>query len=118
MKRRSVNYNQSDVILMLFPFTEKKGKKQRPAVVLSTPGFNRSHDHSIVAMVTTASMTKWPSDLALKDTTQAGLHVPCVVRAKLFTIAHDLVIGRVGKLSDGDSAEVRRWTFSLFEVEK
>jgi mRNA interferase MazF len=108
-----VNYNLYDVVLMLFPFTEKKGKKQRPAVVLSPSEFNKSHSHSIVAMVTTASITKWPSDLALKHTVEAGLHAPCVVRAKLFTISHDLVIGRVGTLSSDDAVAVRRWSAGL-----
>jgi mRNA interferase MazF len=108
-----VSYNQYDVILMLFPFTEKKGKKQRPAVVLSSLEFNRSHQHSIVAMVTTASVTQWKSDLALKNVTEAGLLVPCVVRAKLFTISDDLVIGRVGSLATDDSVAVERWSKSL-----
>jgi mRNA interferase MazF len=109
-----VSYSQYDVVLMLFPFTERKGKKQRPAVVLSSLEFNQSHQHSIVAMVTTASVTQWKSDLALKNVAEAGLLIPCVIRAKLFTISHELVIGRVGSLSAGDSVAVERWSASLF----
>lgn len=108
-----MTYNRYDVILMLFPFTEKRGKKQRPAVVLSGSRFNKSHSHSVVAMVTTASITKWPSDLALSKTAAAGLHVPCFVRAKFFTIAHELVIGRVGTLAASDTDAMRQWLSEL-----
>jgi mRNA interferase MazF len=108
-----VSYDRFDVILVLFPFTEKKGRKQRPAIVLSDSSFNEAHEHSIVAMVTTASVTNWPSDLKINDYNTAGLLTPCVVRAKLFTISHDLVPGRVGGLSGLDAANVQDWINGL-----
>ena len=60
-----MSYDRFDVILVLFPFTEKKAHKQRPAIVLSDKAFAEAHDHSICAMVTTAGATSWPSDLAI-----------------------------------------------------
>jgi mRNA interferase MazF len=111
-----VSYDRFDVILVLFPFTEKKGKKQRPAIVLSKNAFNEAHQHSIVAMVTTASQTSWPSDLKINDYDAAGLLSPCVARAKLFTISHDLVPGRVGSLSERDAESIQGWIKDLLPI--
>jgi mRNA-degrading endonuclease toxin of MazEF toxin-antitoxin module len=108
-----VSYGRFDVVLVLFPFTEKKGRKQRPAIVLSNRQFNAAHQHSIVAMVTTASVTKWPSDVPISGYMEAGLLSPCVARAKLFTISDDLVIGRVGILAGKDSTEIGGWVADL-----
>ena len=64
-------------------------------------------------MVTTASITKWPSDIPINDHLRAGLLSPCVARAKLFTIADDLVIGRVGTLTTEDAAGIEAWIAGL-----
>lgn len=111
-----MSYDRFDVILVLVPFTEKNGRKQRPAIVLSERSFNIAHQHSIVAMVTTASVTSWPSDLSLKDCVAAGLLSPCVARAKLFTISDDLVPGRVGSLSATDADRLQDWVGGLLPV--
>ena len=68
-----MSYDRFDVILVLFPFTEKKAHKQRPAIVLSDKVFAEVHGHSICAMVTTAGTTSWPSDLVISDYVGAGL---------------------------------------------
>lgn len=108
-----MSYDRFDVILVLFPFTEKKGKKQRPAIVLSNQAFNEAHQHAVVAMVTTASQTSWPSDVPIGNYNEAGLLSPCVARAKLFTISFDLVPGRVGSLSEADAIRIDNWVGEL-----
>jgi mRNA interferase MazF len=112
-----VSYDRFDVILVLFPFTERKGHTQRPAIVLSDADFNALHQHSIAAMVTTAATTRWPSDVAIKDVVQAGLMVPSVARAKLFTVADGLVIGRIGGLTDADADAISAWTALLLPAD-
>ena len=104
-----MSYDRFDLILVLFPFTEKRGQKQRPAIVLSNRQFNDLHRHAVVAMVTTASNTSWPSDLALRRFVEAGLRSPSVARAKLFTIPYDLVPGRIGTLAADDAVAVSDW---------
>ncbi len=104
-----MSYDRFDLILVLFPFTEKRGQKQRPAIVLSDRAFNDLHRHAVVAMVTTASNTRWPSDLPIRGFIEAGLHTPSVVRAKLFTLTFDLVPGQIGSLATEDAEAVRKW---------
>ncbi|MBX3579609.1 MAG: type II toxin-antitoxin system PemK/MazF family toxin [Rhizobiaceae bacterium] len=111
-----MSYDRYDVLLVLFPFTEKRGLKQRPAVVLSDRAFNDAHEHAIVAMVTTASQTRWASDLKIANYMEAGLQTPSVVRAKFFTISFDLVPGRVGTLARADQISVDDWVSRLLPV--
>lgn len=73
-----------DVVAVPFPFTDRPAVKRRPALVVSSAAFNQAHAQSILAMITSARST-WPSDVALRDWRQAGLHVPCPVRLKLFS---------------------------------
>lgn len=100
------NFDRFDVVLVLFPFTERQGQRQRPAIVLTNRGFNEEHGHIVAAMVTTASTTRWPSDLPLVELGPAGLTRPSVMRMKLFTVDGTLVRGKVGQLAAEDRSAV------------
>lgn len=95
-------YDRYDLALTLFPFSEKRGAKVRPVAVLSHASFNGDHGCAICAMVTTASQTRWPSDVDLVDHGEAGLRTPSVVRMKIFTLQTDRLAGRIGVLSRRD----------------
>ena len=107
-------FDRCDVVLVLFPFSEKMGQKQRPAIVLTDKVFNSLHGHAITAMVTTASNTRWPTDIRLADYASAGLRVPSTVRLKLFTIANAVIIGRIGTLSKADGHSVSSGVVAQF----
>lgn len=113
------NYDRYDLALTLFPFSEKQGAKVRPVAILSAASFGRANGCCICAMVTTASQTKWPSDVALLDYGEAGLRTPSVVRMKIFTIQTDRLAGRIGVFSRRDrlslAAAVRD---ALFDAER
>jgi len=103
-----VIFEPSDVVVVPFPFTDRPASKRRPALVLSTHDFNASHDRTILAMITSAAVHPWPSDVPLLGWQDAGLAVPCTVRMKLFTLDTALIVRRVGTLSAQDSSSV--WT--------
>ena len=94
-----------DVVAVPFPFTDRPAVKRRPALVVSSAAFNRAHAQSILAMITAARST-WPSDVAIRDWRQAGLHVPCRVRLKLFTLDDALMVRKLGALSERDGQAV------------
>ena len=91
-----------DVAVVPFPFVDIAAEKRRPSLILSHEAFNKAHRHSICAMITTAVGSKWPSDVAIADLMSAGLHHPCVVRWKLFTLPNDIILRRAGKLAPRD----------------
>ncbi len=93
--------DQWNLVVVPFPFTEKPGSKRRPALVLSAPPFNQA-GHTILAMVTSSLHDSWPGDTRLTELDDAGLHTPCVIRLKLFTLDNRLILGRIGLLGSHD----------------
>jgi len=101
-----VTCNPFDVVVVPFPFTDRQAERRRPALVVSSPKFNRTHDQSTLAMITSAG-GDWPSDVPIRDWGEAGLSVPCKVRLKLFTLDDALILRKAGALSKRDADAVR-----------
>ncbi|HEY7336113.1 MAG TPA: type II toxin-antitoxin system PemK/MazF family toxin [Bryobacteraceae bacterium] len=84
------------VVAVPFPFSDSPDVKFRPAVVLSTHGFNRG-GLSIMAMVTSARHSKMHGDIGIKAGT-AGLPKDSVIRMKLFTLDNRLIRSKLGAI--------------------
>jgi len=95
-------FDPFDVVVVAVPFTDRAANRRRPALVVSSPGFNERHQRVILAMITAAGDGAWPSDAPLRDWRAAGLPAPCRVRAKLITLDPALILRRLGRLSVGD----------------
>jgi mRNA interferase MazF len=106
-----------DVVTVPFPFTDRTASKRRPAVVMSRPvTLGERAGHAVLAMITSAGGTPWPLDVPVQDRTSAGLAVDCVVRMKLFTLDHALVVRKIGRLGRPDQARVRAALRQLLPV--
>lgn len=101
-----MTFESLDVVVVPFPFTDRRTVKRRPALVVSSAGFNQAHEQSILAMITSASRD-WPSDVAIQGWREAGLNVACKVRFKLFTLDDTLIVRKLGTLSKRDCNAVR-----------
>lgn len=102
-----VIYRQFDVVVVPFPFTDRTVAKKRPALVLSSDPFNSGICHSVLVMITTASHSPWPLDVALANLKNAGLKKPSIVRMKLFMIDNQLILKHVGCLDTLDRISVK-----------
>lgn len=85
-----------------FPFMEKPAVKRRPALVISNRSFNAANDHTIMAMITTAKLDRWPNDYLIAKPGEAGLQTDCYVRWKVFTLPNSLIVRIIGELADED----------------
>ncbi|MGB1110185.1 MAG: type II toxin-antitoxin system PemK/MazF family toxin [Gammaproteobacteria bacterium] len=104
-----------DVVVVPFPFTDRTTTKRRPALVLSDAGsFNKQVGQSVLAMITSARNSDWPLDVEIGDLDVAGLPSASVVRMKLFTLDHHLVIRKAGSLAYPDRSHVRASLKKLF----
>lgn len=101
---RMPTFSPGDVVIVPFPFTDRQASKRRPALVCSSADFNRQVRHVVLAMITTATHSEWPSDVSIGDLDAAGLPAPSVVRWKLFTLDVSLVVRQAGALSAADRA--------------
>ncbi len=106
MKKPMATYKQADVVVVPFPFADRKAQKRRPALVVSKPAFQDSHGHIILAMVTSAENSPWPSDITITDLESSGLSAPSVVRLKLFTLDERLILAKLGSLGPHDQKRV------------
>jgi mRNA interferase MazF len=95
------------VAIVPFPFVDQTVSKVRPAVVLSSRVFNEENGSTVLAMITTAKRSAWPSDIPLKDVEAAGLRQGCYVRWKVFTLSNDILHRTAGILSRRDFRAVQ-----------
>jgi mRNA interferase MazF len=92
-----------DVVVVPFPFVDVATTKPRPALVLSDAAFNRANRHTVLAMITRATHTRWPSDHAIQDLRPTSLRDASVVRLKIFTLDNRILQRRIGRLGDHDT---------------
>ncbi len=97
-----ITYEQWDVVIVPFPFVDMPIQKPRPALVISTRTANQQNAHTLLSMITTAARSHWPSDVDIKNLAKAGLHVPSLIRCKLFTLPNTLIDRQIGRLEPVD----------------
>jgi mRNA interferase MazF len=110
-----VTYEAFDVVVVPFPFTDRNTTKRRPALVLSShEAFNAASGHLVLAMITSAKNSTWPLDIEIVDLDAAGLPSASVVRMKLFTLDRQLILRKLGRLSERDGAAAAGALKTLF----
>ncbi len=111
MSKPTKTYDLYDVVKVPFPFTDAQTTKVRPALIISeAKHFNAKIGFSVMAMITSIKSPEdlWPADLVIKDLRLAGLPVPSIIRFKLFTLDHRLILGSLGKLAEADRNHVQK----------
>jgi len=117
MKQPIVIFDAFDVVVVPFPFTDRSTTKRRPALVLSdSRAFNRQVGQSVLAMITSGANSAWPLDVEIEDLDSSGLPSASVVRMKLFTLDHPLVIRKAGALAAYDRKGVINSLHKLFSL--
>lgn len=111
-------FEQFALIIVSFPFVDAPKTKPRPALVLSVGSFNRRNGHTLLAMITTAGHTRWPTDYLIRDLRPTGLQVACLVRWKLFTLANRALRRSIGHLGERDTRGCRGALASILDVER
>lgn len=108
-------YDPFDVVVVPFPFTDKKQFKRRPALVLSAREFyNSAAGHVVLAMITSVKNNPWPGDVRIHDLKIAGIRSESVVRMKLFTLDERLILQSIGKITGADRQEIKKSFSRIF----
>ncbi len=106
----TMRFEAGDLVLLLFPFTDESGTKQRPALVSRDSG----DEDLLVARATSQSQTT-SYDVPIHGWKEAGLLARSAVRVhKLATIEKRLVKRELGTLSPSDWAAVKESLKSLW----
>ena len=111
-------YKPFEVVVVPFPFTDRKTDKRRPALILSDDmKVNTPSGHAVLAMITSQKNPDWPLDTTITGIRQTGLTAPSKVRMKLFTLDSRLIIKKIGMLIESDRKAVRNALQNLLGIE-
>ncbi len=103
-----IKYSRGDVVLVKFLFSDEKGIKLRPALIVSNEDYNASRQEIIMAAITSNVERCLIGDTRLKYWKEANLLHPSLVTAILRTIKQDMIERRLGKLSVRDLQVVEK----------
>lgn len=113
-----MTYKPSTIVRVPFPFVDSRASKNRPALVISTEEYNSTHSHSVMAMITSAKHSRWPSDIPISDLSSTGLSSPSIIRFKLFTLDNHLIADAVGKVAGEDWIAVLKTLGGILATQK
>lgn len=101
-------YSFADVVLVPFPFTDQSGIKKRPAVGVSSSGYN-THGRDLIIMAITSQIRQSLSfgEAWVVDWQNAGLIKPLVFKPVFTTIEQALIVRTMGVLSAADQNTLR-----------
>lgn len=105
-------YDRGDIVLVGFVFSDESGRKLRPAVVISTPVYQRARQEVVVAAVTSNIRRRLFGDHLITGWKTAGLLFPSVATGIVRTIKRTMIDRRLGSLPkpdlEGIDRELRR----------
>jgi mRNA interferase MazF len=111
-------YNQGEVVLVPFGYTDSENVKRRPAAVVSANWYNRSRDDCILVAITSTIHSPLERDEVLivgAEVKNAGLISDSVIRAgKIFTIEKSKIIKSLGRLTAATQQKVLNCLQEIF----
>jgi mRNA interferase MazF len=113
-----VAYKPYEVVVVPFPFTDRKADRRRPALILSDDSkFNQPSGHVVLAMITSQKNPDWPLETTITSIRRTGLTAPSKVRMKLFTLDSRLIVKKIGTLTNRDKKAVENALQRLLGIE-
>ncbi len=104
----TTNFKFGQIVLVRFPFTDQRGSKQRPAVVVSSVAYNQARPDIILMAVTSQIRAKTGfGEAAIEDWQTAGLLKPSAIKPIVFTADKTIVRKVLGQLSDKDQENLK-----------
>jgi mRNA interferase MazF len=92
--------SRGDVVLVKFVFSDEKGAKQRPGLIVSTDGYHLGRREMILAAITSHVGRLLVGDHKIKGWREAGLLFPSIVTGIIRTIKHDMIASKMGELPE------------------
>ncbi len=110
-------YENLDIVLIPFPFTDVKNQKLRPALLISD-SFQEANN-AIFAMITSSKSQTWKFDIELENVDFLSKS-SCILRlGKIFTLDLRLVKRQIGSLKSFKNykKQIKTNLTKIFEIE-
>ena len=108
--RPGTAFEQGDVVLLPFPFSDLSGDKQRPVLVLSKAAYNKASQDFLVCAIT-SNLANAAHSVYVEDADMETGRLPRPSRVKVdkvFTASQALARKRVGGVGAVVIAQVKR----------
>lgn len=108
--KSGTRFNQGEVVLVPFPFSNLSGVKKRPVLILSKTKNNEVFEDVIVCGIT-ANLKKSPYSVLIDnhDLEKGGIPVKSRIKIdKLFTIEKNLIVKKLGILNKKSFSKVKK----------
>ena len=95
-------FQQKELVLLPYPFSDQVGSKVRPAIIVSNDNFNKRCEDCVMVPLTTLIKDEPFSLIVNQDSLESGklLKQSRVRIDKIFTIKKSLIIMQIGKIND------------------
>lgn len=107
-------FEQRELVLLPYLFTDKEGSKVRPAIIISNNDFNKKCQDCVMVPLTTVIKDELFSLIINQDCMETGklLKESRIRIDKLFTVNKKLIIMKIGKINSKTFDKIR------LEIEK
>ena len=105
---------QGDIFLLDTHFTDWRGHKIRPTVIMSADGYHRGRRDVVGVSLTTKFNRRLAGMYILADWTASGLDVPSATSGQIVTTSRFRLGRRLGRVSDRDLAGIERALRQIF----
>jgi len=113
--KSGAKFNQGDIVIVPFPFSDLKSSKMRPVLILSKTKNNKNFDDILVCGIT-ANLRNSPYSILIenKDLESGNIPVKSKIKIdKLFTIEKKLAIKKLGRLNRETFDKARKEFYKL-----
>ena len=95
-------FQQKELVLLPYPFSDQGGTKVRPAIIISNDAFNKRCEDCVMVPLTTVIKDEPFSLLIDQDSLESGklLRQSRIRIDKLFTIKKSLIMMKIGKINN------------------
>ena len=97
---------RGDVVVYDTPFSNRRGSKARPTVVISTEAYHRGRNDVLVVGLTTNVAHRLSGKHILSEWAAAGLDRPSATSGQIHTAERSIIGRRVGSVSGRDMAGI------------
>jgi mRNA interferase MazF len=101
------SYEQGEVVLVRFVFSDETGAKRRPAIVVSVDDYHRGRQEVIIAAITSNVDRLLIGDHLIVGWQEAGLLFPSVATGIIRTIKQAMIERRLGIMPAVDMKAVQ-----------
>jgi len=113
--KSGIQFKQGEILIVPFPFSDLKGAKQRPVLVLSKTDYNNICD-DVITCGLTSNLRDSDYSVLIDDKDLAEGRIPVTSRIKvdkLFTLEKTIVRKKVARVNRETMDKVRREFFRL-----